>query len=70
MSRINRTFFFGHLQQRLYPLGLDKSQIDGHEAVLDDGKGTTLPRTIVGWPIYWRLPSVRRVPGFSRSAKT
>lgn len=28
--------FFGHLQQPLYPLGLDNSQIDGHEAVLDE----------------------------------
>ena len=36
MSRIDCTFFFGHLQQRLYPLGLDKSQIDGHETILDE----------------------------------
>jgi putative chitinase len=34
MSRINRTFFFGHLQQPTF--GLDKSQIDGHVAVLDE----------------------------------
>ena len=35
MSRINRTFFFEHLHDRLYPRGLTQSQVDGHGAILD-----------------------------------
>jgi len=36
MSRINRDFFFEHLHDRLYPRGLNQSQVDGHTAILDE----------------------------------
>jgi glycosyl hydrolase family 19 (putative chitinase) len=32
---INRRFFFDHLHEKLYPVGLHQSQVDGHEAVLN-----------------------------------
>lgn len=35
MSKINRDFFFDHLHDRLYPNGLNRSQVDGHTAVLE-----------------------------------
>lgn len=36
MSKIDRTFFFEHLRKRLYPHGLDQSQMDGHRVILDE----------------------------------
>jgi putative chitinase len=36
MSIINRDFFFDHLHDRLYPNGLNQSQVDGHAAILDE----------------------------------
>ena len=35
MSKINREFFFEQLHKSLYPKGLNQSQVDGHEAILD-----------------------------------
>ena len=32
---INRSFFFDHLHEKLYPNGLHDSQMEGHNAVLD-----------------------------------
>jgi putative chitinase len=39
VSKINREFFFDHLHDRLYPNGLNQSQVDGHEAILDEWEG-------------------------------
>lgn len=32
---INRAFFFDHIREKLFPTGLDQSQVDGHDAILD-----------------------------------
>lgn len=32
---INRDFFFDHVREKLYPHGLNTSQVEGHEAILD-----------------------------------
>lgn len=38
---INRTFFFDHLNQSLYPRGLHAAQIAGHDAILDAWENTS-----------------------------
>lgn len=40
MAKINRTFFFSHLDDTLYKTGLKQSQVDGHEAILDEWERT------------------------------
>lgn len=32
---INRDFFFDHIREKLFPNGLNQSQVEGHEAILD-----------------------------------
>jgi predicted chitinase len=32
---INRDFFFEHIREKLFPNGLNQSQVDGHNAILD-----------------------------------
>jgi putative chitinase len=36
MGKIDKTFFYERLHDRLYRHGLDQSQIDGHAAILDE----------------------------------